>query len=91
MAYLPARMASSTTTWRPSSPPYCTHISDSSSASTALMVPSTGSPVSTRVRPSGAAAVRKAAVPSVDQSPGASSTPAGRSSSHWKEVSVSQP
>ena len=55
------------------------------------MVPSTGSPVSTRVRPSDAAAVRNAAVPSVDQRPGASSTAAGSPSSHWKEVSVSQP
>ena len=91
MAYLSARMASSTTTWRPSSPPYWTHISDSSSASTALMVPSTGSPVSTRVSPSDAAAVRNAVVPSVDHRPGARSTAAGRSSSHWNEVSVSQP
>ena len=55
------------------------------------MVPSTGSPVSTRVSPSAAAAVRNAVVPSVDQSPGASSTAAGWSSSHWKEVRVSQP
>ena len=79
-AYFLARLASSTTTWRPSSPPYCTHSSDSSLDSAALMVPSTGSPVSTSVRPSAAAAVRYAVVPSEDQSPGTSSTSAGWSS-----------
>ncbi|MDI2021620.1 hypothetical protein PJL18_02141 [Paenarthrobacter nicotinovorans] len=91
MAYLSARMASSTTTCLPSAPPYWTHIRDSSSSKTALMVPSTLSPLATNVRPSAALAVKNAVVPSVDQSPGASSTSDGSSASHWKEVRVSQP
>ncbi|VXC21613.1 hypothetical protein ARTHRO9V_210342 [Arthrobacter sp. 9V] len=90
-AYLSARMASSTTTCVPSSPPNCTHISDSSSSSVAVMVPSTTCPVSTTVRPSAALAVRNAVVPSVDQRPGTSSMADGWDSSHWKEVSVNHP